>query len=89
MMPGKLEKAAVDAAQRTLNLSNLLYTQGATDYLTVITAQASLLQAQIQSISLGHAAAARQRRSHPRVRGWLEPGSDYSESELHLLIRVL
>ncbi|HEY0341394.1 MAG TPA: efflux transporter outer membrane subunit, partial [Steroidobacteraceae bacterium] len=31
------EKAAVDAAQRTLNLSTALYSQGATDYLTVIT----------------------------------------------------
>ncbi len=46
------EKAAVDAAQRTLNLSNVLYVQGATDYLTVITAQAALLQAQLQAIDL-------------------------------------
>jgi NodT family efflux transporter outer membrane factor (OMF) lipoprotein len=46
------EKAGVDAAQRTLDLSNVLYVQGATDYLTVITAQAALLQAKIQSIDL-------------------------------------
>jgi NodT family efflux transporter outer membrane factor (OMF) lipoprotein len=46
------EKAAVEAAQRTLNLSNLLYVQGATDYLTVISAQTALLQAQLQSVSL-------------------------------------
>lgn len=46
------EKAAVDAAQRTVNLSMLLYTQGATDYLTVITAQTALLQAQLQALDL-------------------------------------
>jgi NodT family efflux transporter outer membrane factor (OMF) lipoprotein len=46
------EKAAVDAAQRTLDLSNVLYVQGATDYLTVITAQAALLQAKMQSVDL-------------------------------------
>ncbi len=46
------EVAAVDAAQRTLNLSMVLYRQGATDYLTVITAQAALLQAQLQVLSL-------------------------------------
>jgi NodT family efflux transporter outer membrane factor (OMF) lipoprotein len=46
------EKAALDAAQRTVNLSMLLYTQGATDYLTVITAQTALLQAQLQALDL-------------------------------------
>src|SRR6185437_12453477 len=46
------EKAAVEAAQRTVNLSMLLYTQGATDYLSVITAQTALLQAQLQSLDL-------------------------------------
>jgi len=46
------EKAAVDAAQRTLNLSMTLYKQGATDYLTVITSQAALLQAQLQALTL-------------------------------------
>jgi NodT family efflux transporter outer membrane factor (OMF) lipoprotein len=46
------EKAAVEAAQRTLDLSNLLYVRGATDYLSVITAQTALLQAQLQSLNL-------------------------------------
>jgi NodT family efflux transporter outer membrane factor (OMF) lipoprotein len=46
------EKAALAAAQRTVNLSMLLYTQGATDYLTVITAQTALLQAQLQALGL-------------------------------------
>jgi len=46
------EKAAVDAAQRTLNLSMALYVQGATDYLTVITSQTALLQAQLQALNL-------------------------------------
>jgi NodT family efflux transporter outer membrane factor (OMF) lipoprotein len=46
------EKAAVEAAQHTLDLSNLLYVRGATDYLTVITAQTALLQAQLQSLNL-------------------------------------
>jgi NodT family efflux transporter outer membrane factor (OMF) lipoprotein len=46
------EKAAVEAAQRTLDLSNVLYVRGATDYLTVITAQTALLQAQLQSLNL-------------------------------------
>ncbi|HTW75796.1 MAG TPA: efflux transporter outer membrane subunit [Steroidobacteraceae bacterium] len=46
------EKAALEAAQRTVNLSMLLYTQGATDYLTVITAQTALLQAQLQALDL-------------------------------------
>ncbi len=46
------EKAAVAAAQHTLDLSMALYVQGATDYLTVITAQAALLQAQLQALGL-------------------------------------
>jgi NodT family efflux transporter outer membrane factor (OMF) lipoprotein len=46
------EKAAVEAAQRTLNLSMALYVQGATDYLTVITSQTALLQAQLQALDL-------------------------------------
>jgi NodT family efflux transporter outer membrane factor (OMF) lipoprotein len=46
------ERAAVDAAQRTLNLSMALYVQGATDYLTVITSQTALLEAQLQALSL-------------------------------------
>jgi NodT family efflux transporter outer membrane factor (OMF) lipoprotein len=46
------EKAAVDAAQRTLNLSMALYVQGATDYLTVVTSQAAFLQTQVQALNL-------------------------------------
>ncbi len=46
------EKAAVAAAQRTLDLSMALYKQGATDYLTVVTSQTALLQAQVQALSL-------------------------------------
>jgi NodT family efflux transporter outer membrane factor (OMF) lipoprotein len=46
------EKAAVDAAQRTLDLSMVLYVQGATDYLTVVTSQTALLQTQLQANDL-------------------------------------
>jgi outer membrane protein TolC len=46
------EKAAVEAAQRTLNLSMALYKQGASDYLTVVTSQTALLQAQLQALNL-------------------------------------
>jgi NodT family efflux transporter outer membrane factor (OMF) lipoprotein len=46
------EKAAVEAAQRTLDFSLALYKQGATDYLTVVTSQTALLQAQLQSLNL-------------------------------------
>jgi NodT family efflux transporter outer membrane factor (OMF) lipoprotein len=46
------EKAAVDAAQRTLDFSMVLYKQGATDYLTVVTSQTALLQNQLQSLNL-------------------------------------
>ncbi len=46
------EKAAVDAAQRTLDFSMALYKQGATDYLTVVTSQTALLQNQLQSLNL-------------------------------------
>src|SRR5580692_8754853 len=46
------EKAAVDAAQRTLDLSMALYKQGAADYLTVVTSQTALLQAQLQALTL-------------------------------------
>jgi len=46
------EKAAVDAAQHTLDLSLALYVQGAADYLTVVTSQTALLQAQTQALNL-------------------------------------
>jgi NodT family efflux transporter outer membrane factor (OMF) lipoprotein len=46
------EKAAVDAAQRTLKLSMALYVQGAADYLTVVTSQTALLTAQLQALDL-------------------------------------
>ena len=46
------EKAAVDAAQRTLDFSLVLYKQGAADYLTVVTSQTALLQAQLQALTL-------------------------------------
>lgn len=46
------ENAAVDAAQRTLDFSTVLYKQGATDYLNVVTSQTALLQARLQSLNL-------------------------------------
>ncbi len=46
------EAAAVDAAQRSVNLSMALYLQGAADYLTVVTSQTALLQAQLQALNL-------------------------------------
>ena len=46
------EKAAVEAAQRTLDLSMALYKQGATDYLTVVTSQTALLQTQLEALNL-------------------------------------
>jgi len=46
------EKAAVDAAQRTLDFSMALYKQGATDYLTVVTSQTALLQNQLEALNL-------------------------------------
>src|SRR6202049_5100024 len=44
------EKAAVDAAQRTLAFSMALYVKGATDYLTVVTSQTALLQTQLDKL---------------------------------------
>jgi NodT family efflux transporter outer membrane factor (OMF) lipoprotein len=46
------EKAAVDAAQRTLDFAMVLYRQGAADYLTVVTSQTALLQTQLELLSL-------------------------------------
>jgi multidrug efflux pump subunit AcrB len=45
------ERAVVRAAQRSLDFAMALYTQGATDYLTVVTSQTSLLQAQLGVLS--------------------------------------
>jgi NodT family efflux transporter outer membrane factor (OMF) lipoprotein len=49
---GLEERAAVDAAQRTLDFSMALYKQGATDYLTVVTSQAALLQNRLAALNL-------------------------------------
>jgi NodT family efflux transporter outer membrane factor (OMF) lipoprotein len=46
------EEAALEAAQRTLDLSLALYKQGATDYLTVVTSQTALLQTQLEALNL-------------------------------------
>jgi NodT family efflux transporter outer membrane factor (OMF) lipoprotein len=46
------EKAALDAAQRSLDFSLALYKQGATDYLTVVTSQTALLQTQLEALNL-------------------------------------
>jgi outer membrane protein TolC len=46
------EKAAVNAAQRTLDFAMALYKQGATDYLTVVTSQTALLQDQLEALTL-------------------------------------
>jgi NodT family efflux transporter outer membrane factor (OMF) lipoprotein len=46
------EKAAVTSAAHTLDLSMALYKQGAADYLTVVTSQTALLQAQLQAVNL-------------------------------------
>jgi NodT family efflux transporter outer membrane factor (OMF) lipoprotein len=46
------EKAALDAAQRTLDFSMALYVKGATDYLTVVTSQTAVLQTQLQALNL-------------------------------------
>jgi NodT family efflux transporter outer membrane factor (OMF) lipoprotein len=46
------EKAAVDAAQRTLDFSMALYVKGATDYLTVVTSQTAALQTRLEALNL-------------------------------------
>jgi outer membrane protein TolC len=46
------EKAAVAAAQRTPDLSMILYVRGAVDYLNVIIAQTALLRAKLQALEL-------------------------------------
>src|ERR1700691_1588544 len=46
------ERAAVDAAQRTLDLSMALYVKGATDYLTVVTSQTAVLQTPLDLLNL-------------------------------------
>lgn len=71
----KQEKVAVEAAQRTLNLSMALYVQGAADYLTVVTSQTALLTAQLQALSLD---TLQLQASVSLVRalggGWQDPG---------------
>jgi NodT family efflux transporter outer membrane factor (OMF) lipoprotein len=73
----KQEKAAVEAAQRTLNLSMILYTQGASDYLTVVTSQTALLDAQLTALNLE---TTRLQASVSLVKalggGWEDPGED-------------
>jgi outer membrane protein TolC len=73
----KQEKAAVDAAQRTLNLSMILYTQGASDYLTVVTSQTALLDAQLTALNLQ---TTQLQASVSLVKalggGWQDPGED-------------
>jgi NodT family efflux transporter outer membrane factor (OMF) lipoprotein len=70
------EKAAVDAAQRTLDLSMALYVQGATDYLTVVTSQTAVLQTQLESLNLD---TLQLRASVDLIRalggGWEDPGA--------------
>jgi len=77
------EAAAVAAAQRTLDLSMVLYRQGATDYLTVITAQTALLQAQLQVLSLD---TLQLHASVDLIRalggGWGDSGQDLSGGEV-------
>jgi len=46
------EDAAVAAAERSLKFALALYVQGAADYLTVVTSQTALLQAQLQALNL-------------------------------------
>jgi NodT family efflux transporter outer membrane factor (OMF) lipoprotein len=46
------ETAAVDAAQHSLDLSMALYVKGATDYLTVVTSQTTVLQTQRDALNL-------------------------------------
>ncbi len=46
------EKAAVNAAQHTLDFSMALYLKGAVDYLNVVTSQTAVLQTQLDALSL-------------------------------------
>ena len=65
------ERAAVDAAQRTLDFASLRYREGAVNYLEVVIAQTALLQTQQTSLSLD---TAQQRASVQLIRalggGW-------------------
>jgi NodT family efflux transporter outer membrane factor (OMF) lipoprotein len=70
------EASAVDAAQRTLDLSMTLYKQGATDYLTVVTSQTAVLQTQLEALTLD---TLQLRASVDLIRalggGWESPGT--------------
>src|SRR5689334_362177 len=52
----RVQRAAVEAAQRTLNLSMALYVQGAADYLTVVTSQTATYPGSALATGLGGAA---------------------------------
>jgi NodT family efflux transporter outer membrane factor (OMF) lipoprotein len=76
------EKAAVDAAQRTLDLSMALYVKGATDYLTVVTSQTAALQTELEALNLD---TLQLRASVELIRalggGWEDPATS-SESQI-------
>jgi NodT family efflux transporter outer membrane factor (OMF) lipoprotein len=70
------EKAAVDAAQRTLDFSMALYVKGAVDYLIVVTSQTAVLQTQLEALTLD---TAQLRASVDLIRalggGWESPAA--------------
>lgn len=69
------ERAAVEAAQRSLDLASARYREGAASYLEVVTSQAATLQARRNADDL----ATRQRRASVQLiralgGGWVSPG---------------